>query len=298
MHLIYFRLQRKLIQLSLVLWPTCSFLRRWFRHVQIKISNESIQTRKNIDRYFKENLSNKEWKIYKQQRSRSRSQCRQDLIIGLINDWNCGVIIEVGATDGLLLSNSVMLEKYLGWECILVEPCRSWHDLLKLNRTSSKLIFEAAFHSPNLSLQFTETEFAELSGLTGSLPIDYWSIERENSFNYAVNTTTLDSICDNFEINGKFLAITVDIEGGELEALRGFTKNLSLASLMVIENNGNAQVIFELDEILFNQGYVRLEWPFDSFDSWYLRKDLLASSSILIRLFRSGELNLKPTTAL
>jgi len=287
------RIQRKTLAFALVLFPNSIILRSWFRRIQIKISNESIQIKRGIDKYFQSNLSEDDWKVFRRLKHKSKSQCRQDLIIGLINQWNPGAIIEVGATDGLLLSNSLMLEQYLDWEAVLVEPGRYWRDKLKFNRPSATLVFDAAFHSPNVSLSFTETEYAELSGFTTLLPKDFWSGERENAVNYSVNTTTLDQICDNHSMNGKFLAVTVDIEGGELEALRGFTKNLSQANLLIIENNENVETIFSLDEILLNQNFTRLVWPFESFDSWYLRDDSLVNCLVLARLLHSGMLTTK-----
>lgn len=293
-----FKLERKLIKLAIKLLGGFAALRPVLRRIEVKFSNQSFLIKNEVDLYFKVNLPTRDYHVYRKLKSLSQSQCRQDLIIGLINNWNPGVIIEVGAADGLLLSNSFLLEKYLGWHSILVEPCRSWQDSLKLNRTSSKLIFDAAFHTPNLSLPFTETEFAELSGLSGALPKDYWSLERENSFQYSVNTTTLDLICDNFDCEGKFLTLTIDIEGGELDALRGFTRRVTSAGLLVIENNGNLDLIFSLDEILFNRGFVRLDWPFKSFDSWYLRQDLLENRVVLRRLIHDGVLNIKDPTSI
>lgn len=293
-----FKLERKLIKVALKLGGGFSFLRHVLRRIEVKLSNQSSLIRKEIDLYFKVNLPEQDYQVYRKLRSSSQSQCRQDLIIGLINSWKSGVIIEVGATDGLLLSNSFLLERDLGWQSILVEPCRSWQDALKLNRTHSKLIFDAAFHTPNISLPFTETEFAELSGLSAALPKDYWSLERENSFQYSVNTTTLDLICDNFDVDGKFLTLTLDIEGGELDALRGFKKNLTLAGLFIIENNGNLSAVFSFDEILFKRGYVRLDWPFKSFDSWYLRKDLLENCAVLMRLIQDEVLTIKSPTSI
>ena len=39
--------------------------------------------------------------------------------------------LEFGATDGLELSNSYMLENFLGWKGVLSEPSPQWHNLLK-----------------------------------------------------------------------------------------------------------------------------------------------------------------------
>jgi FkbM family methyltransferase len=252
------------------------------------VANQSTQLKKIIDRCFKVNLPKNQSRIYNRFRKHSKSQCRQDLIIAFINNWSSGSIIEVGSTDGVFLSNSLMLEQFFGWECILVEPCLAWKERLIANRADSQLIFDAVSDSPNLHLNFTETEFPELSGVTGSLPNDFWTNERRNSVNYEVTTTTLDIICEKYLMDKKFLVVTVDIEGGEIEALHGFERKLSLANLLVIENNGNLEKIQALDNILLNRNFVRLVWPFSTFDSWYLKKDQLGGNASFTNLLRSG----------
>src|SRR5262245_16248031 len=45
--------------------------------------------------------------------------------------------VDFGASDGMSLSNSWLLETKLGWNGIVAEPARVWHETLKANRSCS-----------------------------------------------------------------------------------------------------------------------------------------------------------------
>ena len=61
----------------------------------------------------------------------SQSQISQDLFVFFFakNQKN-GFFIEIGACDGVKLSNTYMLEK-VGWNGIICEPSKYWHMRIK-----------------------------------------------------------------------------------------------------------------------------------------------------------------------
>lgn len=62
----------------------------------------------------------------------SKSQILQDLfVVFKLNFQKNGFFVEFGATNGLNLSNTHLLEKQLGWNGILVEPSKKFHTELK-----------------------------------------------------------------------------------------------------------------------------------------------------------------------
>ena len=59
----------------------------------------------------------------------SRAQLAQDIFaLAVSNSTSPKFFVEFGATDGITLSNTWLLEKHLGWQGILAEPARTWHE--------------------------------------------------------------------------------------------------------------------------------------------------------------------------
>src|SRR4051812_33635911 len=66
---------------------------------------------------------------------KSRSQILQDLfVIYQTQGASNGFFVEFGATNGIDLSNTWLLETRLGWQGILAEPALCWHASLEQNR--------------------------------------------------------------------------------------------------------------------------------------------------------------------
>jgi hypothetical protein len=104
---------------------------------------------------------NRFWELEKN----SRSQIGQDLLAAVAGNFKTGgFFVEFGATDGKTLSNSFLLEKELGWNGILAEPARMWHESLKAAR-SSAICDKAVWGKSGQTLLFHED--AELSTLKG-----------------------------------------------------------------------------------------------------------------------------------
>jgi len=55
-------------------------------------------------------------------------------ILFLLDNKKNGYFVEFGACDGLLFSNTLLLEKSFGWDGILAEPNRSYHKQIRKNR--------------------------------------------------------------------------------------------------------------------------------------------------------------------
>lgn len=67
--------------------------------------------------------------------SDSNAQIQQDLLaLYLLDEKKGGFFVEFGATDGVLRSNSLLLETKYGWQGILAEPGLNWIETLRNNR--------------------------------------------------------------------------------------------------------------------------------------------------------------------
>lgn len=96
----------------------------------------------------------------------SKSQFGQDLFVAwALRFKQGGFFVEVGATDGVHLSNTFMLEKSLGWTGILVEPARRWHVALGTAR-SCAVDTRCAWSRSGDRLMFCEAQTADLSTIS------------------------------------------------------------------------------------------------------------------------------------
>lgn len=105
-------------------------------------------------------------------RYHSKAQLKQDLLVLALTGFKRdGYFVEFGATDGITLSNTILLEKEYGWSGILAQPGMCWHNLLK-DRRSASIDTRCVWGSSGLSLKFCETDIPELSSVQSHSELD------------------------------------------------------------------------------------------------------------------------------
>lgn len=68
----------------------------------------------------------------------SKFQIQQDIFVLVATNFKKGgFFIEFGATNGIDLSNTYLLEKEYEWKGILGEPAKKWHKDIVKNRSSN-----------------------------------------------------------------------------------------------------------------------------------------------------------------
>lgn len=140
-----------------------------------------------------------------------------------------GVFLEVGANHPEFLSNTNLLERN-GWSGVLIEPVPALAKLLREKRPNSK-VFEAAVSAPNsvakgyLAIPDCGDTLAklvfdkDLPGVVGE-----------------VDVTTIDNVLDQAGIQ-RVDFLSIDIEGAEIEALKGFSFDRYRPRLIIIEDH-------------------------------------------------------------
>jgi len=143
-----------------------------------------------------------------------------------------GFFIEVGANDPVHLSQTCLLEQN-GWEGILVEPQAECCTRLRQVRTRSKVI-QAACGAPERrgKALFRVATRQDRSMLANQKPAE----EVVFTQTVEVDLVTLDDIlAESGNPNLDFLSI--DVEGGELDVLRGFNLAKHRPSLILVEDD-------------------------------------------------------------
>lgn len=202
----------------------------------------------------------------------SKAQLRQDLfVLAHLGFKTDGFFVEFGATNGIELSNTYLLEKEFNWTGILAEPARCWHELLRKNRNAS-IETRCVWRDSNSSLLFNEVQFAEYSTVSTYTGTDLHVELRRNGREYPVETISLLDLLDKYNAPEIIDYLSIDTEGSEFEILEAFDFSKYKFRVITCEHNYTPmrQKIFEL---LSARGYSRVLQDISYFDDWYVLDD-------------------------
>lgn len=188
-----------------------------------------------------------------------------DFVLSHFKDMECGFFIDVGAYDGLLISNTLKLEEE-GWNGICLEPNPTVFKKLEENRTCLCLPFaidECQGFTPFLQINgYSEM----LSGLTVNYdPRHSDRVARElvehnqKNKHILVPTVPLKYVIENYVRPGRAIDyLSIDTEGSEMAVLRSldFAKN-NIALISLEDNYGDKRV--EVEALLGPHGYKYLD---------------------------------------
>lgn len=201
--------------------------------------------------------------------SMSKSQLGQDVLaLAIQGTIQPGFFVEFGATNGVDLSNSYLLEKSFGWSGILSEPAKNWHPDLKANR-DSKIDFRCVLDTSGQTVSFSETTLGELSTLTDLVNSDSNKLLRKKQSSYEVETISLIDLLDYYNAPSHIEFLSVDTEGSEFAILEKFDFARYTFGLICVEHNftNNREKLFGL---LSSKGYKRIYEEYSQFDDWYI----------------------------
>lgn len=203
--------------------------------------------------------------------SESKSQLRQDLLVlAHTNYKRGGYFVEFGATNGILLSNSFLLEQKYGWKGILAEPGRIWNTELLANRPNSKISTKCVWERSNQILSFNETQDPEKSTISifRSKKSRYSEYRKVN--HYEVKTISLMDLLIENNAPEYIDYLSIDTEGSELRILQSFNFSKFSFGIITVEHNysKDRDPIFKL---LTNAGYKKRFENISKWDDWYFK---------------------------
>ncbi|MCU9837549.1 FkbM family methyltransferase [Ruegeria sp. WL0004] len=196
----------------------------------------------------------------------SRSQLRQDLFaLTQCGFKTGGFFVEFGATDGIELNNTYLMETHFGWTGILAEPARGWHDALKANRKCT-IETRCVWHTTGETLAFTEAPRGENSGISTFVK----SSRRLRGQNYKVETISLVDLLETHKAPAHIDYISIDTEGSEFDILNAFDFDRWTFGVMTVEHN-HAPQREDIHALLTDKGYRRVLEDVSRFDDWYVQ---------------------------
>ena len=210
-----------------------------------------------------------------------KSQLYQDVFAAFIigNKFE-KTFLEFGATDGLELSNSYMLEISDNWRGVLSEPSPQWHDLLKKNRTNTKIITKCIWSASKKKLDFFMSDVGVLSTINDYVDSDKSSmpgnaLERKKSGKViSVETISLNDVIKEYFSNVTPSYISIDTEGSEYEILKSFSLDIYRPRVFTIEHNFT-DYQNKIDHLMNSQNYIRIFRELTAFDAWYVSGETL-----------------------
>ena len=198
----------------------------------------------------------------------SKSQYKQDLFaLSELKFKKNGFFVEFGSFDGLINSNSYLLEKIFKWNGILAEPSIYCHEKLKENRSviiETKCVWKSSDQDIIFNEPFSYKQMATIDSFSNNDEKFYQEGKR-----YKVKTI---SLLDLLNINNapKFIDyLSIDTEGSEYEILNAFDFEKYKFRVITCEHifTPMREKIYKL---LINKGYKRKLTNISKVDDWYV----------------------------
>lgn len=188
------------------------------------------------------------------------SQNGEDLLLwDVFKDQKYGYYIDVGAFDGIHLSNSYVFELN-GWDGMCVEGNPTYYDFCRKNRPQSICINAACTSSEKRGeIQYLVEPLGLLSGIEANKTIDIEERYARRNLVFQgfteiiVNSSSLDDLLDKHLPNASTTIdfLSIDVEGTEKDVLLGLTYR---PRIIITESHSKEQAK-DLINLLSQRGY-------------------------------------------
>lgn len=159
------------------------------------------------------------------------SQIGQDKWVhSILGNKKNGFFIELGACDGLHLSNTLFFERELGWNGICIEPNDIYFEKLKINRNCLKS------NGLAYSEQDKVIDFSICDAASGVVDENIGPFTSKTTV-VKKTTTTLSNILDQFNAPSMIDYLSLDVEGQEYNILSTFPFNKYNFRCITVEHN-------------------------------------------------------------
>ena len=259
-----------------------------FWHIASVARNKNVNDYEILNQAFEQGVFEEENKIFLKKFidwfknvKNIKSQLYQDVFASFVigNQFD-KTFLEFGATDGLELSNSFMLENTLNWSGVLSEPSPQWHEVLKENRQYTKIIKKCIWSESGKILDFFMSDRGNFSTLNEFIDSDKYSMPLNTESRkkagklITVETISLNDVIKEYFNNTSPSYISIDTEGSEFKILESFNFKKYRPKVFTVEHNFT-ELQSKIDELMVSKNYERIFRKLTSFDAWYVSKEAL-----------------------
>jgi FkbM family methyltransferase len=164
--------------------------------------------------------------------------------------WRGGTFLEAGGHDGYTQSNTYFLERHRGWSGVLVEPMPELRAKCERRRPNAR-VFGCALVGPDQAESSVTMHFGDLMSTAGAS--DHanggLAVTGRSAYSVSVPARTLSSILEEASIE-QLDVMVLDIEGHELEALRGLDLDRLAPRYLLLESLSPEQGRAQFDRLL------------------------------------------------
>ena len=164
-----------------------------------------------------------------------------------------GFFVDVGSGDGTIWSNTKALEEK-GWHGICIDPFPK-----NMQDRTCQIFREVVFSQSGKQLKFWAPQHSFWSGIPETLdPASKELMEQEEPQFTEFTTVTLGDILERAKAPRFINFMSMDIEGGEFEALKGFPFDKYKIGALAIEHGFREPKRSDIKALMENHGYKRL----------------------------------------
>ena len=197
----------------------------------------------------------------------SPSQLGQDLLALYFNNFEKHkYFIDIGANDGMKLSNSLTLERDFFWNGLLVEPNSNAFKSLKSSRSNIKINYAVSDKSDSV------VKFKEYKNSLRSCIFEKDTERYNQDFDIkTVQTITLTEIFKRFCLPKQIEYLSIDTEGNEYEIIKDFDFDIYNVKTISIEHNHDLIKSDLIRNKLLKYNYKELKEKFLRFDMFFYK---------------------------
>jgi len=200
----------------------------------------------------------------------SKSQIKQDIfILSETGFKRNGFFVEFGATDGVTLSNTYLLESKFDWRGIVAEPLKSKYSELIKNRTCHVEDL-CVWSESGKVLDFNEAPNSDLSTIDEFSSSDLHSELRLGGNIFNVKTISLYDLLEKYNAPRYIDYLSIDTEGSEYEILKNFDFEKYAIKIITCEHN-YTHMRDNIYNLLTGAGYIRKYENLSQQDDWYVK---------------------------
>jgi FkbM family methyltransferase len=185
---------------------------------------------------------------------KSNSQLGQDLkVLDYYDNLRGGFYIELGAFDGIGLSNTLLLQNEYDWAGVLIEPDRNTYNQLINNRPGNVCVNVPVYSESDKVVTFVESTDPFVSGIQECQGERQQHAEVIST--YDRKTKTLTQILNDFGAPEDIHYMSLDTEGSELDILKGLDFNKYKIGYIDIEHNYIEPYRTDIKNYMISVGY-------------------------------------------